>query len=99
VLTMTLSGLVAGVVLGGVCAVVDVAMQRFMQGMGMALSVWTVLIGVSVVAVVVAMGRGWRGGVRRGGGPTRRSHLRQARAGGPPGRVTGRSCSPRTPMS
>jgi hypothetical protein len=63
-----------------VYAVVNVVMQRFTQGMGVAFSVWTVLIGVSVIAVVVAMARGWREALLRARVRAAASTLRRARA-------------------
>jgi hypothetical protein len=55
-------------------------MQRFAQGMGMAFGVWAVLIGVSVAAVLVAMGRGWREALLRAWVRTAATTLRRARA-------------------
>jgi hypothetical protein len=77
---MTLSGLVAGVVLDGECGVIDVVTQRFVQGMGVAFGVWTVLIGVSVIAVLVAMGRGWREALLRAWVRKAATRLRRTRA-------------------
>jgi len=60
--------------------VIDVVTQRFVQGMGVAFGVWTVLIGVSVAAVLVAMGRGWREALLRAWVRKAATRLRRTRA-------------------
>jgi len=60
--------------------VISVAIQRFAQGMGMAFGVWAVLIGVSVAAVLVAMGRGWREALLRAWVRKAATRLARARA-------------------
>jgi len=63
---------------------VDVAIQRFVQGMGLALGVWTLLIGLAAAAVVVpavfSAGRGWREALLRARVRSAATTLRRSRA-------------------